>query len=315
MLAVADPSMLDVSLPVFAIILIGYICGRFRLLGEGAATAVNGYTYYAAMPALFLGAITSSGFALADHLDYISVIVGAQLAIFGISMLSATILFPGSLGAHSLHSLSATLTNSGYIGIPMMALAYGEPGVLLAIIATLVNGVVFLTIGSILLELDKADHKGVAAMALVTLTGVLKSPLVLAALAGVILSAFNLDLPGPARSVVDLLGTTAGPCALFAIGLFLVGQRITTGAAEVAWVTFVKLLLLPLVTWVIVLFLIPLPPMETATAVLMTAMPTGSLVFVLSERHGVFAARSVAIVLVTTVFSCLTVSGLLAVFL
>ena len=313
--AVADPSMLDVSLPVFAIIVMGYLCGRFRLLGEGAATAVNGFTYYAAMPALFLGAITSAGFSLADKLPYIAVLVGAQLAVFGISMLCATVLFPGSLGAHSLHALSATLTNSGYIGIPMMALAYGEPGVLLAIIATLVNGVIFLTIGSILLELDKAEHNNAAGIALVTLTGVLKSPLVLGALAGVILSAFDLDLPGPARSVVDMLGVTAGPCALFAIGLFLVGQRITTGAAEVAWVTFVKLLLLPLVTWVIVLFLIPLPPMETAAAVLMAAMPTGSLVFVLSERHGVFAARSVAIVLVTTVLSCVTVSGLLTVFL
>ena len=81
--AVADPSMLDVSLPVFAIILMGYLCGRFRLLGEGAATAVNGFTYYAAMPALFLGAITSAGFSLTDHLGYISVLVGAQLAVFG----------------------------------------------------------------------------------------------------------------------------------------------------------------------------------------------------------------------------------------
>ena len=313
--AVADPSMLDVSLPVFAIILMGYLCGRFRLLGEGAATAVNGFTYYAAMPALFLGAITSAGFSVTDHLGYIAVLVGAQLAVFGISMLSATVLFPGSLGAHSLHSLSATLTNSGYIGIPMMALAYGEPGVLLAIIATLVNGLVFLTIGSILLELDRAEHRSIAGMALVTLTGVLKSPLVLGALAGLILAAFDIELPGPARSVVDMLGGTAGPCALFAIGLFLVGQKITTGAAEVAWVSFVKLLLLPLVTWVIVLFIIPLPPLETAAAVLMAAMPTGSLVFVLSERHGVFAARSVAIVLVTTVLSCITVSGLLTIFL
>ena len=145
--------------------------------------------------------------------------------------------------------------------------------------------------------------------------GVAASPLVLGAVIGLGVLATGLSLPKPAATVLDLLSQTAGPCALFAIGLFLVGKRIVRGAMEVAWISFMKLILLPLVTWVVVLFLVPLGPVETATAVILAALPTGSLVFVLGERYGVFLTRSVAAVMLTTLLSVPIVSGLLIVFM
>jgi len=308
-------ALADVALPVFAIILAGYLCGRASVLGDNAATVLNGFVYYVAMPALFIASISGAGSLTGNaHGAFLAVVIGGQMAVFGLSLLAATVLFPGTLGAHSQHALSATLTNSAYMGIPLMQLAYGDEGALLAIIASVANGVVFMSLGTVLLEISAHSGRSPAKIAGNVVLGVVKSPLVLGAAVGVALLMAGITLPSPAQSFVDLLGATAGPCALFAIGLFLVGKRVIRGAPEVAWISFMKLIMLPLLTWVIVLFLVPLSPLETAVAVLLAALPTGSLVFVLGERYGEFMTRSVATVLVTTVLSVITVSALLAFF-
>ena len=308
-------AVVDVSLPVFAIILAGYLCGRFNLLGENGATVLNRFVYFVSMPALFIATIGSADLSLGTHGAFLAVVVGGQLAVFGLSLLAATILFPGALGAHSQHALSATLTNSAYMGIPLMTLAYGADGALLAVLASIANGVVFMSLGTILLEIGSHSGRSAGHLAAQVAKGIATSPLILGAAAGAILLLTGLTLPKPAVSVLDLLSQTAGPCALFAIGLFLVGKRIIRNGPEVAWVSFMKLILLPLMTWVIVLFVVPLNPVETAAAVILAALPTGSLVFVLGERYGVFLTRSVASVLLTTLLSVLTVSALLAVFM
>ena len=46
-------AIVDVVLPVFAIMLAGYLAGRFRLLGDASSEALNGFVYYGAIPALF----------------------------------------------------------------------------------------------------------------------------------------------------------------------------------------------------------------------------------------------------------------------
>ena len=131
---------------------------------------------------------------------------------------------------------------------------------------------------------------------------------------GAVISALAIPMPSPVVTTLDLLGRTAGPCALFAMGLFLVGREVTRGVGEVAWIALLKLVALPIVTWLVALFVIPLPPTELAVAVVLAALPTGSLVFVIGERAGVFVARSVAVVLVTTIASFASLSLLLSLF-
>src|SRR3546814_19971525 len=62
--------------------------------------------------------------------------------------------FPNRLGALGLAGLSAIFSNTGYMGIPLLMLAFGEAGMLPAIITTILNGAVIMAFGIVLLELD-----------------------------------------------------------------------------------------------------------------------------------------------------------------
>src|SRR3546814_216149 len=121
------------------------------------------------------------------------------------------------------------------MGIPLLMLAFGEAGMLPAIITTILNGAVIMAFGIVLLELDVHQGKGGLVALTNALRGVLRSPLVLSAAAGLLVSGLGIPLPNAVGTFCDLLGASAGPCALFAIGLFMVGKSPTAGMTEVSW--------------------------------------------------------------------------------
>lgn len=305
-------AVLDVVLPVFGIILAGFLCGRFGILGQASSEALNRFVYYVALPALFFVSMARVPVGDVLNLPFLAAFGGGVLIVAALSLPVSRAVFKNGLGPSGLHALSATFANTGYMGIPLLITAFGPQAALPAIIATVLNGAVLMAVGIAVIEADLARGRGAGRIVADVARGVAKSPLVLSAAAGILASALGLGLPTPLVTFCDILGAAAPPCALFAIGLFMVGRAITTGLAELSWLTALKLLVQPAVTWVIAVKLLDLDPLWAASAVILAALPTGSLVFVLASQYGVYVQRATATILISTVFSVVTLSVLLA---
>lgn len=305
-------AVLNVVLPVFGIILAGYLAGRFRVLGEASTDALNRFVYFVALPALFFVSMARVELGDAFHGPFLAAFGGGMLGTFGLSVLAASFLFPNRLAALSLHGLSAIFANTGYMGIPLMLTAFGEAGTLPGVIATVLNGAVVLAIGIVLLELDLSQGHGPLRIVGNVAAGVLKSPLLLSAAAGLAVSAAGLSLPKGVVNFADILGAAAAPCALFAMGLFMVGRSVTAGAPELAWMVLLKLLVQPALTWWLAYELLVMEPLWAKSAVILSALPTGALVFVLAQQYQIFVQRSTAAILISTVISVVTLSALFA---
>ena len=311
--AVSRPIMLavvNVVLPVFAIMLAGYLCGHFSLLGQGSSQALNGYVYYVALPAMFFLSMSRVPVEQAFDLGFLGAYGGAALLLFAVSMIIARFAFPNRLGGLGLHAMSAIFANTGYMGIPLLLIAYGDAGRLPGVISSLFNGVVVMALVTAILELDLHAGAGPLQILRKLTLGILRSPLLMAAVAGLLASATGVVLPKAFVTFADLLGVTAGPCALFAIGLFMVGKSIRTDLGEVLWVTALKLLAQPLLTWWLAYEVFALEPTAAAAAVILAALPTGALSFVLAQRYQVYVQRSTAVILVSTVLSVVTLTAL-----
>lgn len=306
-------AVLDVVLPVFGIILAGFLCGRFGILGQASSEALNRFVYYVALPALFFVSMARVPVGDVLNLPFLAAFGGGVLIVALISLPVSRGVFKNGLGPSGLHALSATFANTGYMGIPLLLTAFGPQAALPAIIATVLNGAVVMAIGIAVIEADLARGRGAGRIVADVAAGVARSPLVLSALAGILASALGLGLPKPLVTFCDILGAAAPPCALFAIGLFMVGRAVTAGMAELSWLTVLKLLVQPAVTWVIAVPLLRLDPLWAASAVTLAALPTGSLVFVLASQYGVYVQRATGTILISTVFSVVTLSVLLAV--
>jgi len=131
---------------------------------------------------------------------------------------------------------------------------------------------------------------------------------------GALVPLAGLSLPIPVESTVKLLGGAASPCALVALGLFLATKRQTVeqDIGSAALLVGFKLVLQPVVTWVLATAVFDLSPLHTHTAVLLAALPTGTGPFMLAEFYRREADITSNVVLVSTRASIVTISGYVA---
>lgn len=292
--------------------LAGYVAGRLRLLGEASSEALNTFVYWFALPPVMFLSIATVPLSSVFNWPFIWTLLAGMAAVAVPSFVLARFLFPNSFAGLTLHSLTGIFANTGYMGIPLFIAAFGTDGALHAVIATTVNNVVLLGLTILLIELRGGTGASPLRVFGNAVLAVVRGPLFLAPLAGVLWSWSGLGLPVAATNFLGLMGAAAGPCALFAIGLFMVGKPIATGAGEVGWLVFAKIILQPLATWWFAAAVFDLDFELTRGAVLMAALPTGALAFVIAQRYGIFVQRCSAAILVSTVLSIATVSALLA---
>lgn len=305
-------AILNVVLPVFAIILAGYLCGRFGLLGEASSDALNRFVYFLALPALFFISLARVGVADILNWRFLAAYGGGVIVTAAIAVFAGRRLFLNRLAALGLHGLAAIFANTGYMGIPLLVTAFGPAAALPSIIATVLNGAVIMALGIFVVEIDLSRDRGAGGVVADALLGVAKSPLVLSAAGGILCSSLGLAMPEAVARFCDILGAAAPPAALFAIGLFLVGRSLTAGLAETSWLVFHKLLVQPLVTAAIAFGLLSMERVWAVSAVALAALPTGSLVFVLAQQYGIYTQRATAAILVSTVLSVVTLFALFA---
>ncbi len=303
-------AIVNVVLPVFAIMLAGYLSGRFRLLGDASSEALNRFVYYGALPALFFVSLSRVGMGEKLHWGFIAAYGGGLLVTFVLSVTVAVFAFRNRLAALGLHGMSAIFSNSGYMGIPLLVTAFGDAGRLPAILATVIMGAVVMPICVVIVELDLGRGAGPLGILRRVALAVARNPLVLSAAAGLFLSVSGLPLPVPIATFCEIMGAAAGPCALFAIGLFMVGRALHAGIGEVAWLVGLKLIVQPAITWWLAFRVFAMPAEWAASAVILAALPTGALVFVLAQQYDIYLQRSTAAIVISTVVSVVTLSAL-----
>lgn len=296
-------------LPVFGLIACGYLAGRFHIVTQASSQALNQFVYAFALPAMLFVAvyrgsleeILSGAFLLA----VIVATVGTALAGFLLSYFAN-----GAGPAEStMRALNASFGNTGYLGIPLVTVAYGERAALPAALATVATNFVSFALAIVCLELFVNPHRGGVRRAL---KGVIMSPLIWPIFLAVLLVALQVKIPLPAERFATLLAAAAGPCALFAIGLFVSQLSMRAGAAASWQTTLLKLVLHPLLMAALVFWVLPVDALWAKIAVVCASLPLGATAFVLAQRYKLLEAETSAGAVVSTAASLLTVSFVMA---
>jgi predicted permease len=267
-----------------------------------------------ALPALVFRALAKVDLGLVFDPAFIAGFLGPVLIVWPLSSLAGRLLFRNSLGESTLHGANAVLGNSGFMGIPLALTAWGEPAMLPAIVATIVNAAVIPGLTIALVETDRGRAAGLGGVLAKVGSALVTNPMLVAPVFGFAWAATGAALPTPVDTFTRILGDAAAPCALFAIGLFLVGKPQSEGRAEVGLIIATKLLILPALTALALFVLFPVDPVWAKTGLLMAALPTGAGTFVLAQAYGIYVLRTSSAILWGTVLSIATLTALFTVF-
>src|SRR5436190_2456611 len=304
-------AIFNVALPVFGLILAGYLAGRWRVLGGEATAALTAFVSTFALPALFFGALARTPVEAVLDPALMAGFGLVVLATFATGMLSTRLAVKGGLARMSLQGIAASWGNVGYMGVPLCLAAFGEAGLPPAMLAVIATSVIAMACGVMLIELEvAAGHHPIATFLKAAWT-VARNPLPVSIAAGIVYSGLALPLPTPVEKWIDLLGAAASPCALFAIGLFLSDKSVRSGLAEAGLATLIKLLLQPLLAACVLPLFVDLRTVPGQVALLMASLPTAANAFVLAKQFDIQVEQNTASVLLSTAFSVITVSALL----
>ena len=303
--------ILNVALPIFAVILVGYLAGRWRILGGDSTAALNAFVSFFALPVLFFGTLARTPVQAVLDPGLIAGFGVVMVVTFAAGMLAARLIARARLAVMSLQGIAASWGNVGYMGVPLCIAAFGEAGLPPAMLTVIVTAVVSMVFGVMMIELDVAAGHGPLRTFFRAAFNVARNPLPLSIALGIAASAIGLPIPTPVEKWIDLLGAAAAPCALFAIGLFLSDKSIRSGLAEAGCATLIKLLLQPLVALAVLPFFVDLGSVPGKVALLMASLPTAANAFVLAKQFDMSVEQNSATILLSTGFSVVTVSALL----
>jgi len=304
-------AVITAALPVFALILTGWLAARWRILGPAATDALNRYVVYLSLPALLFRAMTQVDLAQAAHWDFAAAFAGGIAVTFLASFLGARRSQP-ALTDRSIQGLAASYANAGYMGIPLCLALFGAESLAPATFTTLLTASVLFGFAIALIEFDRQQAPGIGATLLKVGRALMRNPLLAAPMLGLAWAYTGRPLPEGLDRYVALLGASASPCALVTIGLFLAQTETASSGPGVLRLVCGKLLLQPAVTALLAFYVFTMPPMWAWTAVLMSALPIGTGPFMLAAMYGRDARVTSRAILVSTVASVLTVSLLVA---
>jgi hypothetical protein len=292
--------VLTVSLPIFAVIALGWFAARARLAPPVMMEAIGAFSFGFALPALMLRLM--AGQPLAESVDprFFAAYLGSCLLVLLLGMGAAA-----ALGRPRPHAagigVACGFGNVGYLGPPLLIALLGaerSSGPL----ATAILGevVVMLLLGEVLMA-----RRGVGSPLGRALRIVSTSPVILAILLGAALGSTEAALPPALDGTLAFLGSAAGPTALFSLGGALGRLRFRRRLlATVTAISMVKLGLYPGLTWAA---LGPvgfgLDPAQVAAGVLLAAMPIANNAFILAQRHGAAVEEVSAAVLISTILA------------
>ena len=306
-------AIVSITFPVFALILTGFASARLNILNETATDVLNRFVVYLALPALLFQATARVSLSEIDQPGFITAFAIGILITFAL----AAVLTRGDwprLADASIFGLNASYANVGFMGIPLCLATFGDASLPALVIATIMTACVLFALSIVLIEADLHSDHGYFATFLKVSTTLMRNPLLIAPVAGLVLVFAGWHLPEALDRFAKLLGAAASPCALVTIGLFIGQQRTRFDKRLVAKLVLLKLLVQPAITYLLAFKLLSMPALWAEIVVLLSALPTGTGPFMLAKLHDRQASPTSGAILVSTVLSVLTISIVLALF-
>ena len=304
-------AVIHAAFPVFALILTGWLCARFKLLHAASMEGLNKFVIYLALPAQLFDAMSHVKLTdLAQPGFYWAFSIG-MLATAGLhAVLTRKSVLPKT--DTIIQSMTASYSNAGFMGIPLCLIVFGKAGLSPAIITTLFTVSFLFALTILWIELSRLEQGRLGNVMRKVCWALIKNPLLVAPLLGIAWSACGLTMPSAIERYINLLGEAATPCALVAIGLFLAANPMRGLDRDVLRIVSLKIAVQPFITAILVLYVFEMPRMWAQIAILSAALPVGTGPFMIAQIYQRDASASARAILISTMSSVVTISILLA---
>ena len=257
----------SVLLQCFALILIGYLSGRFGLITERESRGLSAFVTYFSLPALIFQSLSTSDLSHINWYFVLSLLTSKTLVFISVVIITAILTKPSNLGKSGLFGIFCTQSNDFALGYPLLASLYGKSNPEFArylYVLSPIQLVLLNPIGLFLMEIhrhyrtERIPNNNYLKILIKVLKQIIKNPIIFMTFLGILWNLlFGPRMPPLLQPFFEVLSNSFSATALFLLGLNLLGKFKTfTASSHILLVSLVlvmtKILILPLLNRVII---------------------------------------------------------------
>lgn len=309
-------AVFEIVLPVALLGLAGFLLARSSLVSEDGVRGLANVTFYILFAALLFRSMSKVRVESLDPAILLAFFSGVAL-VFGAMMLIGWFALGMSLADQAILALSGSFSNGVGLGIPLVTLAFGEEGLVPLLMIISVHSLIMLTLTCFLIEIDRQERGGIARRMGAAVITMFRHPVLPSIFAGLAWGELTrrvpgITMPGVLDKALALAAQAAAPMGLITLGASLAQVGFRGHWREGVLTSTAKLLVLPVVVYLLGRFVFRLEPLWLTIAVIDATMPAGANVYMIAQRYNVGVGRATNAVVLSTVGSVFTVSVALA---
>ena len=286
--------------PLFLIIAVGYTVKRLGWIGPEEVRRLNKVTFYTFMPVMLFYNIYTSDFSQAVRLPYALFVVGAALGMVAVSF-AVTLLAEKMPERRGVMIQAAFRSNFVLLGLPIAeellpGANFGITALMIAIVVPIYN-----MMSVVVLEYFRGGKPKLGEV----LLAVVKNPLILGSVAGLLVQALHITLPEVLVSFAGKMNSAATPLILLLLGASFETREVARYKKELLVCVGLRLVVFPGAILTLAAAL-GLRDIEFVTVLAMTAAPTAVNSFNMAQQLGGDSQLAGSAVVVSTAASFFT---------
>ncbi|MGE0240910.1 MAG: AEC family transporter, partial [Parvibaculaceae bacterium] len=239
--------ILDLALPFFGLVVLGVLAARIWSVGDQGLEWLNIFLIWFALPALIFLVVAAAPFEKLIDWPYVAATTSATAAAFMIVFLVSWRLLGTAFKLAVLQGTAGSYGNVGYMGLPLAVAFFGPEAAVPAALVFCFDCSLQFTLTAFLATLahERNEEAHWGRIALTILKQVFGHPFIVATILGGIASAFAFKAPGALGTILTMLMNSAGPVALFALGVTVGSRRFGGIGREMPLVAGMKTIVQP----------------------------------------------------------------------
>lgn len=302
--------VLNLALPFFGLIFIGWACGKWRRLPAEGLVWLNFFIVYVSLPALFFQLLSKTPIEQLANWSYVATTTLSTSAMFVLALGVGLIFNHGRLREATITAVAGAYSNIGYMGPGLTLATLGAAATVPTALVFCFDNALLFTLVPLLMALS-GEKQSVASTAIIIAKRIFLHPFILATIVGVAAAALQVRPPIVVEKMLTSLMQAAAPCALFAMGVTVGLRPVEKVTAEIPAVLLIKLILHPILVFALLTWVGGFDRIWLMTALMMACLPPALNVYVLAQQYHTHVAQASAIVLIGTLVSVATVTGFL----
>ncbi len=302
---------LNVTIPIFIVILLGYVLRKIKFLTEEFVSVANKYVFKVALPVMLFRDIATSDIIQTASASFVLYCMIVTILMFLMVWLLAYLVLKDKtmVGAFAQ---GASRGSAAILGVAFVESICGSVGMApLMIVAAVpffnVLSVIILTFSASLGKEETGYKRDRKAEIKKSLKNIAKNPIIIGIFAGIPFTLLGIKIPQIPLKAIGYVSNTATPLALIAIGAGFDTRKALDRLRPAIGASFIKLVGLPLL-FLPFAALLKFGASEMVAILIMLSSPSTVTCYIMAKNMDNDDALASNIIVITTLFSSVTLT-------